>query len=91
MGWTFAGLVEWCSPVIVVLRCPPTGRAIPRSPVQTTGPAHSRLIWWSGRVTVLIGLRGGPAIMDFDADVGEKHVDRRSKHVLLAKVDDQAP
>jgi hypothetical protein len=28
------------------------------------------------------------SIMDFDADVGQMHVDRRSKRVLLAKVDD---
>jgi 1-deoxyxylulose-5-phosphate synthase len=28
--------------------------------------------------------------MDFGADIGEKHVDRRSKHVPLPKVDDQA-
>jgi hypothetical protein len=28
--------------------------------------------------------------MDFGADVGEKRVDRRSKHVLLPMVDDQA-
>jgi AraC-like DNA-binding protein len=30
------------------------------------------------------------AIMDLCADVGEKHVDRRSEHVLLPMVDDQA-
>jgi hypothetical protein len=32
-----------------------------------------------------------PPIMDFDADVGQKHVDRRSKHVLLPKVAACAP
>lgn len=32
---------------------------------------------------------GGAPIMGFDADLGQKHVNRRSKHVPLPKIGDR--